>query len=650
MSNFDSFFNNFSLAKIQIIRTVFILLFFIITTLSYAQSKESQLEQYYQNYRIKIDSKPDSALYFILKAKEINNNSNKDWAAKIYYGIGYSYFNLHKYALALENLNKAVSISKEISNDNILSKAYNQIGLVYSLQNNFKQALTYYHNSLKISEQKEELSDNTIVALSNIADLYILQKDTVSAIRYYHQAIKIGERENKKQNLVFALNNIAVVYMDNNKDSAEIYLKKALAIYEETGNTYGQIGAQINLATTYINFRSQKDYKQSLNYLNESLKLSQATKNIDAEFFSYYYLGYYFELAQTNYVKAKEYYNRAFQLLKKGYKNDYNIELYKSLSRVYLKLGDYKNAYDFQNKQYKLQDSIFSVQKNKQFHETQTKFDVERKNTQIQLLNKEKEIEKGHKRFIIIGSILLIIPLLLLAVFYRKRMKYQETITEQDKLIFEQEKESIKAKNLIEGQNMERNRIAKELHDGVGGRLSAIKIKMDQLNTTTIQDPELDQCIKQLQDTTREIRVISHELNENKINELNFVHLLNHLIDDYKFYFNGEIHFNIFPEDKYEKITGVSKHYLYRVIQEILSNCLKYAEAENIYVDCTFDQVYRIIIDDDGKGFDVANVKKGMGMDNIKKRVETLKGKLHIDSQIGRGATFIMEIPENGSE
>lgn len=629
---------------------LYILILFPIS-FCYSQNLENEIEKNYQKYRLLVDSNVDSALIYILKAKKLNEkNDDTDWNARIYYGIGYSYYSKQKYVLAMENFNQSIAFAKKSSNNNMLSKAYNQIGLIYSLQNNFKKALANFHSSLNISESREELSDNTMSVLANIADLYILQQDTISALGYYHQAVKIGERENKKSILAGVYNNIAVSYMDSNKDSTEFYLKKALQIYKEVNNTYGQIMTQNNLATTYINFNSKEDFKQSVRYLNESLKLSQATKNIDAEFFSYYYLGYYFEFAESNYESAKFYYEKAYEILKEGYKNDYNIELYKSLSRVYLKLGDFRNAYEFQQIQYNLQDSIFSVEKNKQFHETQTKFDVERKNTQIQLLNQEKQIEKGHKRLIIIGSILLIIPLLLLAVFYRKRMKYQETITEQDKLLFEKEKESIKAKNLIEGQNMERNRIAKELHDGVGGRLSAIKIKMDQLNTTTIHDSELDYCIKQLQDTAREIRVISHELNENKINELNFVHLLNHLVDDYKFYFNGEIHFNIFPEDKYEKITGVSKHYLYRVIQEILSNCLKYAEAENIYIDCTFDEVYRIIIDDDGKGFDVANVKKGMGMENIKKRVETLQGQLHIDSQIGRGATFIMEIPENGTE
>jgi len=622
------------------------LLTLFLTASLYAQTIESQIEKNYQKYRAVVDSQPDSALIYILKAKELNEKAkDTDWNAKIYYGIGYCHLLNQKYVLALKYFNQAVEFSKESLNSNILSKSYNQIGLVYSFQNNFKKALDNYHKSLEISENKEELSDNTIAVLSNIADLHILQQDTISALRYYHQAIQIGERENQKLNLAGVFNNVAVVYMDNNKDSTELYLKKALQIYKETNNVYGQIVTQNNLTTTYINFKSKKDYPQSLEYLEESLRLSKEIQNLDAEYFSYFYLGNYYEKGVFNYDQAKYYYEKAHQLLKDGYKNDYAIELYKSLSRVYVQLDDFKNAYSFQKIQHDLQDSIFSIEKNKQFHEIQTRFGVERKNNQIQLLNKEKEIEKGRKQLILIVSVLLIITLLILAVFYRKRMKYQETISKQDKLIFEKEKETIRVKNHIEGQNQERKRISRELHDGVGGRLSAIKIKMDQLNTTSIHDPELEECISQLQETAKEIRVISHELKENKIDELNFVILLNHLIDDYRFYFSGEIHFNMFPEEKFEEIADTKKHYLYRVIQEILSNCLKYAEAQNIYIDCTFDNIYRIIIEDDGCGFDLQNVKKGIGIENIKKRVATLKGNVYIDSVVGRGSTFIMEIP-----
>src|SRR5690606_3693311 len=171
------------------------------------------------------------------------------------------------------------------------------------------------------------------------------------------------------------------------------------------------IMAKINLAVTYLNFKSVLNYSTSLRYLRESLELSKAIDNVEAEYFSYYYLGKYYEQAESDYRTALSYYQEAHNILRKGYKNDYTIELYESLSRAYSTLGNFEQAYHYQKIQQNLQDSIFSVEKNKQFHEAQTKFDVERKNNQIQLLNKEKEIQKGNNRLIFIGSILLIVPL-----------------------------------------------------------------------------------------------------------------------------------------------------------------------------------------------------------------------------------------------
>ena len=630
-------------------RNLLILSLILAPFLILSQIKEGDIEYHYQKYRENVEVKPDSALVYLAKAKKLNQQlEDENWNARIAYGMGYTHYIKNDFRTAHDYFKQAIRYANAAQNFNVLSKAYNQIGQIYAVENDVKNALVNYHKSLKISEGKEELNDNTIAVLSNLADLYILQSDTLSARNYYHQAQKIGERDDERKHLDIVYNNLAVSYMKTNKDSTEFYLNKSLQIQKENHSIYGQIMSQLNLVSTYLNFKSKDDYQKSFEYLEESLKLSKAIGNHEAEFFSYFYFGKYYEQAESDLQQALFYYNQANEVLRKGFKNDYAIELYKSLSRVHSKLGNYKEAYGFEKTQHKLQDSIFSVEKNKQFHEAQTKFDVERKNNQIQLLNKEKQIQKGQNQLIFTGSFLAIISLLILAIFYRKRMKYQETISVQEKLIFEKEIETTRTKNLLEGQNLERKRIATELHDGVGGRLSAIKIKMDQLNTTSIKDPELEECINQLQETAKEIRVISHELNENNRDKINFVHLLLQLVKDYRFYFTGEIHLNIFPESKFQEIDGVAKHYLYRTIQEILSNCLKYAEAENINIDCTFDTMYRIIVDDDGKGFDVEKVKKGMGISNLYKRVQSLNGSLFIDSAIGRGSTFIIEIPQDG--
>src|SRR5690606_18816164 len=311
---------------------LYFLLFFAANFL-FAQDLETQIERNYQRFRQIADSDHDSALIYILKAKEFNDKlKDSTWSPKIYYGIGYSYLKKQQYSKAINYFNKATEFAQKSDNANILSKSYNQLGLIYSYQNNYKKALDYLHKSLKISENKEELSENTMSVFSNIADIHILQQDTINALNYYHQAIKIGERENKNLILAGIYNNVAVVYMKSNKDSTELYFNKALQIYKDINNLYGQIITQNNLATSYVNFRSKKNYPKSLEYLNESLEYSKETNNMDLEYFSYYYLGNYFEYAAIDYEKAKYYYENAYRLIKKGYKNDYAIELYRSLS------------------------------------------------------------------------------------------------------------------------------------------------------------------------------------------------------------------------------------------------------------------------------------------------------------------------------
>lgn len=121
-------------------KTLLFLLTLLIFSLSYSQNLDEQIDNNYQKYRLTIDSNVDSALIYILKAKKLNEKLNDaNWNARIYHGIGYSYFFKQQYSLSLENFNYAVLFAKETSNPNILSKSYNQIGLIYSLQNNFKR-------------------------------------------------------------------------------------------------------------------------------------------------------------------------------------------------------------------------------------------------------------------------------------------------------------------------------------------------------------------------------------------------------------------------------------------------------------------------------------------------------------------------------
>src|SRR5690606_31651769 len=116
---------------------LYFLLFFAANFL-FAQDLETQIDNNYQHYRRFMETNPDSALFFIIKAKKLNENlKDDDWDSKIFYGIGYSYFKKQQYSKAIENFQKAIEHAEKSSNNNILSKSYNQIGSIYSFQNNF---------------------------------------------------------------------------------------------------------------------------------------------------------------------------------------------------------------------------------------------------------------------------------------------------------------------------------------------------------------------------------------------------------------------------------------------------------------------------------------------------------------------------------
>src|SRR5690606_102464 len=179
----------------------FIFLFFLSVS-AFAQSVVKLIENDYLYYKNNVSTKPDSSLMHLQNALKLNHSyKDKNWEADLTYGIGYCYFTMQNYKLAIEYFEKAIKLAEELSNHNIISKAYNNIGLIYSYQNKTKIALDYYHKSLQISENREEFNDNTISVFTNIADLYIMQRDTVNARRYYQMAKQLGEKEDQKLNL-----------------------------------------------------------------------------------------------------------------------------------------------------------------------------------------------------------------------------------------------------------------------------------------------------------------------------------------------------------------------------------------------------------------------------------------------------------------
>jgi signal transduction histidine kinase len=204
---------------------------------------------------------------------------------------------------------------------------------------------------------------------------------------------------------------------------------------------------------------------------------------------------------------------------------------------------------------------------------------------------------------------------------------------------------------LIIGVENERKRIARDLHDGACVNLAAINMKIDSLRETLGHDAGLSLQIagiaEDLDQTYREVRGISHDLMSKALDATGLQTALEDLIVRVQQVRPGlTVHFfSNYPLQSVHRLAGI---HLYRIVQELLANVLKHARAQLVHLQLLEGTGSLLLtVDDDGQGFDPAQQRltEGIGLSNVRSRVEVLRGCMHIDSVPGKGTVVSIEIP-----
>jgi len=258
--------------------------------------------------------------------------------------------------------------------------------------------------------------------------------------------------------------------------------------------------------------------------------------------------------------------------------------------------------------------------------------------------------QKTIKYTVLVAFFILLIPIVALLIIYYQKLQAQSLLNLKEKEVNEQRVNSLKKdqeikliKASVEGQNQERKRIAQEMHDSVGGNLAAIKLQFSQLSN---HPDRLNLIYKQLDDTYEQVRSLSHNLLPKKIRENDFVDLIKEYITTVQEASNITINISFYDEVKINALNKILQNELFSVFQELTTNTLKYAKASTIDIQldllnaCIF-----FVYEDDGVGFDVSKTTLGIGLTNIKNRIENYNGTLHIDSRVNRGTSINIEIP-----
>ena len=359
-------------------------------------------------------------------------------------------------------------------------------------------------------------------------------------------------------------------------------------------------------------------------------------------------------IRKEQYELAATYARQGLQTAELRNEIPYQIEYNQVLSEISALQQDYASAFGYQEAHIQLKDSVFTSDVLANVDSLRVRFATAEKEKQI--ADQQLEIQNRiNQRNILIGGIALLIWFGLFAVLYlsyrtratRRLAESERAIHEQRVQQLEQEKQILAMNSMIEGQEAERMRIARDLHDGLGGLLGTVKahfsIIQDQIKKLeAIQ--VYDEVDKLIDTASAEVRRISHNMSPQALRIGGLKDALSDLTSqlgthglDVRFEWNGE-------ELKMDETSEVM---LYRIAQELTNNAMKYANATTLLVQVNhYDHEISMVIEDNGTGFDVeeARAKGGLGLRSVESRVKYLGGTIDIDSEPGQGTTVSIHV------
>ncbi|WP_395054360.1 sensor histidine kinase, partial [Flavobacterium sp.] len=335
---------------------------------------------------------------------------------------------------------------------------------------------------------------------------------------------------------------------------------------------------------------------------------------------------------------SEESYSRSFSILKVN-KNAYGLFFMSgSLSQLQAYKGDYKNAYANLLESKKLGDSLFS-QKNKN---AIAKLETENEVLQLKTNNEKK----ANLNKILIGSSIGLILLGFLGFrnFINKQKLQNLKITELEK-----DKQLLAIDSMLKGQEEERGRIAKDLHDGLGGLLSGTKLSFVNMKENLILTPEnttqFEKSLSMLDTTISDLRKVAHNLMPEALVKFGLDEALRDFCNSIQSTTNCIVNYQKMGISR--KLNTTTETFIYRIIQELVNNSVKHAQAKEIIVQLTFvNNKIVITVEDNGKGYDTksVNLKKGDGLNNIDYRVQFLNGKIDTITSPNKGTSVNIEL------
>ncbi len=560
-----------------------------------------------------------------------------------YNGIANAYETLAKFDSAKYFHFKSYEVAKKMNAPQKMALTSVNIALCYKQNGDYKNALRQYLTAYKLFEPQSSYNPRIHFYLGEI---YMRLGDYVNA--EYYSRLGLRKCVEFKQDYIFynLYINLGKCYHKKGElDSAVFVLSDALKGLERNTDKVSIGGCLNALGEVYI---SKKEYEKAHNNFSKELEIQKTLKNDNGICLAYLNMAH--SLSKMNKINKGEIHNLLKQseiLLPTIKKNsDILLEIYYKLAETYERIDDLKNALTYYKLYFSLNNSLLNKDKVKQIFELQTRYDTEKKESQIKLLQQSDTIKtleiRGQDEQIKARNItiVLIVSSLFFILFYF----YNNFQRQQLKSKLEKE-QVIKAT-----EEKERMRMAKDIHDDLGSGLSKIRFLSEIVFRKSKNDQELFNASSGISETASHLvenmRDLIWELNPENTTLANLTARIREYSNDYLEEFGAEVSIK-FPElIPNSSISKELNREIFMVVKECLNNIVKHSRASRVNILLAINSCeFQLAIIDNGVGISANRSKDGNGLKNIKNRIESVGGKIVINSSECNGTLIQFSVP-----
>lgn len=521
----------------------------------------------------------------------------------------------------------------------LLAEALLLNGLTHYFAGNYDSSIHNYLQAIHFFGKKNNYSGIAKVH-NEMGFFYRKQKNDTACLQSFENAYQYAMKANDISATATAINNIGVYNQDKlMHEEALIHFASAQKMYRSLGDS---IGVSYTMDYSAVSYAFLKQYDKALQLESNAYELRIAYKDSNAAALSLINMAE-FSTQMNNSKAAIQYLTNCIEICNRIHYKELLSASFKMLAEIYEKMGNSDKALTYFKEYQLLHESLFNEKSNKHIQLLNTQYETDKRLQQIQILSQENLLQKNEKRnlrniFIGIVSALLLI---MFSLYLYLKSKKQRAIDEA--LIKEKENRN---RAIIEAEEKERVRIARELHDGVAQSITATKMQLEYFAENIPKEYKTDlfeNILDLVSNTATEVRMVSHSMIPNALLKSGLLAAVRDFVNRTG---NDKFKINLTTLGLQERLNAIFENILFRILQELVNNILKHAQATEVTIQLIKDEDnFTLMVEDNGIGFDVDKVMKieSVGMSNLQSRVQFLHGSIHFDSSIGRGTTVIAE-------